>query len=156
MELMLMVDEIWATAIVALTSIIGIVVTQFLSFRSIKGQTILQTRASYFQEAFKDNMTAMHCVTQIEIGLDRDKNINRIHDLINEHPYNFSFSLLLNWRTIEEKLRSSEPNEGLKMLCDNIQPSMNLYSLKYYGEVLGIKHDEMNSLLEALKGTIRI
>jgi hypothetical protein len=150
-----MVDEIWPTVVVAVISIIGIVVAQFLSFRSMKGQMVLQTRASYFQEAYKDNMVVMHCITQIESGLDKEKNIKKIQNLIDEHPYNFSFGLLFNWCTIEEKLRSPNPSEEIKILCADIGVTMKVYSLKYYTEVLGIKPDEWKKLLEAMKGTLR-
>ena len=150
-----MTDEIWATVVVAVVSIIGIVVAQILSFRSMKGQMILQTRASFFQEAYKDNMILMHCITQIESGLDKEKNIKKIQELIDERPFNFPFSFLMHWCLVEEKLRSPDPRLGIQILCADIEKSMQIYSLKYFKEVLGIKSDEMKQLLEAMKGTLK-
>jgi hypothetical protein len=47
-----MSDDIWATVVVALASIIGILITQIWSFRSSKASFVFQTRAGFLQEAY--------------------------------------------------------------------------------------------------------
>jgi hypothetical protein len=91
-----MVEEIWGMAIIASVSIISIIIAHFLILRRTRESFIFQTRAGFFQEGYKDNLTIMFCITQIEAGLKTADNVQKIQTIIDERPYNFPFGFLVN------------------------------------------------------------
>jgi hypothetical protein len=147
-----MSEEIWPTVLVALASIIGIVITQVLSFRSSKTAFVLQTRAGFFQEAYRDNYMVACCLIKIEQEKNEEKNIDEIQKIIDLRPYNFSLGFLSAWMISKEKLRKPESKAEIKKLMENLAESLKFYGTKYFGEVLGIKPQEVNDLMKALRG----
>jgi len=149
---MIQVTENFGTVVVAVASIVSILITHVLVLRRTRGAFIFQTRANFFQEAYRDNLAVLHCISRIEANDQVKKNIQKIQQIIDERPHNFPFGFLTTWSVVGDKLMNPKPIEEIKSLLASIEDSLKFYSLKYFKEVLGIKQKELDLFSKALKG----
>jgi hypothetical protein len=108
LEVQKMSEDIWATVIVASVSIIGIVIAQVLSSRSSKESFVFQTRASFFQEAYRDTYTVLTCLDTIVKGESNKEKVERIQKLVDEHSYSFPPCFLQTWSQSKGELLDGE------------------------------------------------
>lgn len=156
-EVRSMLEESLSTFIVPLVSILSVVITHVLILIQNKKSLIFQTRAKFFQEAYQDQLTVMFYNEQIELGIDVEKNAQRIQDLLEKHPHNFSYSFLARWFQIKEQLTGSKSKrlDGIKAVIGEMEGTRKLYSIKYLTEVLGLNKLEVKQFLTAMKGTMQ-
>jgi len=146
-----MIDDIWATVVVALVSIIGIIITQIWSFRSSKAQFVLQTRAGFFQQAYRDNLKVMLCLKNLEAKQFEKESISKITQIVDERPESFSYTFVGIWDGTRDKLIGNL--ELIKTAINELGISYSFYSRKYIMEVLGTTHQEWERLKEAIAGS---
>jgi hypothetical protein len=150
-----MSDDVWITVIstvtVALVSIVGIVITQIWGLRSSKASFVFQTRAGFFQEAYRDNYTALTCLDTIIKGSFNKEQVERIQAIVGARSYNLPISFLVAWPKNKDRLVAGEV-EDLEKLKRSLKDALTLYSEKYFTEVLGIKSDEIEAWRKATLG----
>jgi hypothetical protein len=89
------------------------------------------------------------------MGVDLEKNIQKIQNLVDEHPYNFPYCFILNWPVIKKKLLNQNREDGVKLLLSNIQAGHRLFTSKYLKEVLGLSKWEVKQFLFAMAGPMK-
>jgi hypothetical protein len=146
-----MSEDVWATVVVALVSIIGIVITQVWSLRSTKAQFVFQTRASFFQQAFRDNSRVLMYLGRVEIGESEKESIEKATQIIEEHPESFSFKFAVKWGATKDKLIGNP--ETIRNTIEELRSSLFVYGKKFVIEVLGVtSQEEWKALSEAMTG----
>ena len=113
-----------------------------------------EKRIEHYIEAYKDNTIVHHAIAQIEAKQDVRKNIDNIQNIVDEHPYNFSYGFLIAWIKLKDNLPMLPPEKGVKVLIDNFSGMERLHLKKYLLEVLCMKPKEIEELLDSLKGTM--
>jgi len=146
----LVADEIWGALVVALASIIGIILTQYWGYRSLKRQSILQSRTEFFQDTYKRNLTVAIYLSSINRGLDRKKNIEKIQKLVDEYPYLFTADFVVNWSKIVAKTLFSD--DEMKALTKKFVKYLSMLSYNYYTETLGMNDEEAKQILKMQVG----
>ena len=146
-------ETVWIALIASIIPLIGIIVTQYLIYKRVKVERISEKRIEHFIEGYKDNIIVHNSLSQIEYGYDIAKNINRIQKTLDEHPYNFSYSFLMTWHKIRDKLPNLQSEKGVRILFDNLAGTEKMHLKKYLLEVLNMKPNEIKELTDAIKGT---
>jgi len=107
-------SEVWSTVIVASVSIVSIVITQFLSSRGSMGQMVLQTRFSFFQEGYKDNIVVWYSLNEIRDGKEVITNSRKIQEIVDERPDNLAVQFLVKWTELRLELNTVDNKKECK------------------------------------------
>ena len=151
-----MAEEFWGIVVVSTVSIVSILITHFLTFRSTKNQIIFQARAGYIQEEYRDLLTIFNLLTKISFNLEKEKSVATIQKIVDERPYNLPYGFLVNWCLLGmKKLLPSEFPKETQTLRKDLEPLLQIYTNKYHKEVMGSSDEELEQYREALKGTYR-
>ena len=144
-----MLDPVWI-------ALIGIIVTQYLIYKRLHLERVSEKRNEYFIEGHKKNKIVSFCLAQIDYKINVKKNINTIQEIVDNHPYYFSYDFVTSW--MDFKISSSDiPSEkNLEMLFNNLDGMESLFSKKFFLEVLGFKLEEFKEYGDALFGRKRI
>jgi len=145
-----MAEEIWGALVVALASVIGIILSQYWSYRSLRKQSILQSRKKYFQVTYNRNLTVAIYLASINRGLDRKKNMEKIQNIIDKYPHSFTADFVVSWsKTISKQLYS---DDEMKELSKKFTQFLTLLSYNYYCETLGMNEKEAEDIMNMQVG----
>ena len=147
-------ETVWIALIASVIPLIGVIITQYLIYKRVKVERTSEKRIEHFIEGYKDNIIVHNSISQIEFKYDITKNIDRIQKILDEHPYNFSYSFLMAWYKLREDLPSLPPEKGTKLLLDNLAGTEKRHLKKYLIDVLCMKPDEIKELTDAVKEPI--
>ena len=144
-----MLDPVWI-------ALIGIIVTQYLIYKRLHLERVSEKRNEYFIEGHKQIKIVLYCLGQIEDKIDTKKNINKIQEIVENHPYYFPYNFLISWMDFRNPSTNISTEKSLEILFISIGDMMNLFDKKFFIEVLGFKLEEFNEYGDALFGRKRI
>lgn len=147
-------SEVWSTVIVASVSIVGIVVAQILTSRATRGQMVLQSRFSFLEEGYKDNIVVWHALADVEKGKELDDNIEKMQEIVDKRPYNLAIKFLLKWVDCKDALNNidiKKRRQAVIELYDASKSNLRFYAKRYYEQVLGLEGEELADFLKSLR-----
>lgn len=148
-----MVDPVWIALIADNFLLISIIVAQYLIYKRVQVSHVSEKRVEHFIEAYKNNTIVHHSLSQIELGKNQKENVDRIQEIVEKHPYNFSLYFQYKWSQLKDEVTEILPEKGIKVLYENLAYTEKMYYKKYQVEVLRFKKEEFKEFANAFKGT---
>ena len=136
-----MLDPVWIALIADNFLLIAVIVTIFLLFRRIQREHS-EKIIEHFIEAYKDNVVVHHGLSQIELGVDQQKNVDKIEKIVEERPYNFLLGFLFQWSQLKDNLLKVSFEKGVKVLNKSLMMEEAYYK-RYLVDILGFKRESL-------------
>lgn len=146
-----MLDPVWIALIADNFLLIAVIVTIYLLFRRIQREHS-EKIIEHFIEAYKDNVVVHHSLSQIELGVDQQKNVDKIEKIVEERPYNFLLGFLFQWSQLKDDLLKVSFEKGVKVLNKSLMMEEAYYK-RYLVDILGFKRESLKDY-DGLEGSL--